>query len=62
MNICVVLCGLTRSIDIIIDNIKNIFLNNNVDIYLSISEYNEKEYYNINNNRINNNLIKKNYI
>jgi len=49
MNICVLICGLPRSIDLVISNINEKFKDHNVSLYFSISNpnsINEKNYIN----------------
>ena len=47
MKICILICGLTRSIDLVINNIENIFSEYNIDLIVSLNNSFEDNKYNI---------------
>jgi uridine kinase len=60
MKICILICGLTRSIDLVINNIENIFSEHNIDLIVSLNNIFENNKYDLIFN--NSNIIKKIFI
>lgn len=46
MNICVLICGLPRSIDLVINNLKEKFKDHNISLYFSVCDLNDTNYIN----------------
>jgi uridine kinase len=42
MKICILLCGLKRCIDLVINNLENIFIDHDIDIITCLNNFNEK--------------------